>query len=496
MGSLNNQLDSSTAGAYRTCFEGLQDVLPIVHNVTPEMALKIDMEPYTEADFMRDLQKVTSGRTDPVLSKILVGESRQTTKWLAKNGIKFVLSFNRQAYEMEGRQKFWGGMVLAVQDGGKGLTRQHQDNATSKGVEVRYQSPVVKLMKRDSGEVYGVTVRKKDNSSYDVVARGGVVLAAGGFESNPKMRAQYLGPGWDLAYVRGTPYNTGDLLNMAIDEVGAKPTGGWSTCHSTCWDAAAPVDAGDQILTNQYTKSGYPLGLMYNAEGERFVDEGIDMRNFTYAKFGREILKQPNAVAFQVWDADGAKWLRKEEYADEVVEKIKADTVEELAEKMEKKGLINPAKFVQSIKEYNGAAKAHREEYPSIKFDPSLKDGLSTKSSKGGLRLDKTNWALPIVKGPYLAVKITCGITFTFGGLKINPDTSGVVSQTTGDVIPGLYAAGEMVGGVCSLIKHPSITFRLTVSTAVLRELPRRIWSNLWCSLWSQGRSRGCGACD
>jgi len=187
---------------------------------------------------------------------------------------------------------------------------------------------------------------------------------------------------------------------------------------------------------------------MYNADGDRFVDEGIDMRNFTYAKFGREILKQPNAIAFQIWDADGAKWLRQEEYSDDVVEKIKADTVEELGEKMEKKGLINPARFMQSIKEYNEAVKAHRAEYPDKKFDPSVKDGLSTKSFKNGLRLDKTNWALPIVKGPYLAVKITCGITFTFGGLKINPETSAVISQVTDEPIPGLYAAGEMVGGV------------------------------------------------
>jgi len=168
------------------------------------MADKIDMDPYTEDDFMRDLKKVTSGRSDPALSKALISESRSTTKWLAKNGIKFVLSFNRQAYEIEGRQKFWGGMVLAVQDGGKGLTQQHQANAAKKGVETRYESPVVKILKRDSGEVCGVTVRRKDGTSYDVLARGGIILAAGGFESNPKMRAQYLGPGWDLAYVRGT----------------------------------------------------------------------------------------------------------------------------------------------------------------------------------------------------------------------------------------------------------------------------------------------------
>lgn len=339
--------------------------------------------------------------------------------------------------------------MLATEDGGKGLIRNHQAAARRVGVEVRYESPVVGLLQAADGSVTGVRVRNlKDGSTYEVRSRGGVVLAAGGFEANPAMRAQYLGPGWDLASVRGTPYNTGDLLNLAINTVGAKPAGNWSGCHSTCWDANAPVEAGDQVLTNQFTKSGYPLGLMFNADGDRFVDEGVDLRNFTYAKFGREILKQPNGIAFQIWDADGASWLRKEEYAENVVERVSANSIEELSEKLEKKALINPTRFVQSIKEYNDAVAAFKKDKPDVKFDPSVKDGLSTRSKSHGLTLDKTNWALPIMKAPFLAVKITTGITFTFGGLKVDPETSGVISQQTGKIIAGLFAAGEMVGGL------------------------------------------------
>lgn len=436
-----------TAGAYRTVFHGLQDVLPLARNVTPEKAEKIDMQPYTETDFMNDIKRVTNNRSDPNLASTLVTESNATTKWLAKNGIKFVLSFNRQAYEIGGRFKFWGGMVLAVEDGGKGLTQQHQTNAARKGVEVRYESPVIRLLSDSNGAVTGVTVRRQDNTTYDVRARGGVVLCAGGFEANSSMRAQYLGAGWDLAYVRGTPYNTGDLLKMAIN-LGAKTAGNWSGCHSTCWDANAPTDAGDQVLTNQFTKSGYPLGLMFNSEGSRFVDEGVDMRNYTYAKFGRAILQQPDSVAFQVWDADGASWLRSEEYADDVVERVSANSIEELAKKLQSNGLKNTQIFLQSLHDYNEAVKAFREENPQAEFDPSKKDGLSTRSSKAGLKLDKTNWALPIVKGPFLAVKVTCGITFTFGGLKADAKTSAVISEQTGQNIPGLFCAGEMLGGL------------------------------------------------
>lgn len=216
----------------------------------------------------------------------------------------------------------------------------------------------------------------------------------------------------------------------------------------TAWDTNAPANSGDLILTNQFTKSGYPLGLMFNTDGERFVDEGIDMRNFTYAKFGREILKQPGGVAFQIWDSNGMKWLRKEEYGDDVVEKIVADTVESLAEKLGSKGLANVQAFTDSIHAYNEAVAAHRKENPGLKFDPSKKDGLSTRSANGGISLDKTNWALPIDQAPFVAVKVTCGITFTFGGLAVDPSTCGVISEKTNKAIPGLYCAGEMLGGL------------------------------------------------
>ncbi|ETN39317.1 precorrin 3B synthase CobZ [Cyphellophora europaea CBS 101466] len=436
-----------TAGAYRTVFKGLEDVLPIVHNVTPDLAKRIDMTPYTEQDFMDDLQRVTGGRTDPHLANELVNQSNDTTKWLARNGIKFRLSFERQAYEIEGRFKFWGGMVLNVVDGGKGLTLQHQTNAVKRGIEVRYESPVVGLIRSDVDEVLGVTVRSSSGSTYPILATGGVILCAGGFEANASMRAANLGPGWDKAYVRGTPHNTGEMLKMAID-AGAKAVGNWSGCHSTCWDANAPTDAGDQQLTNQFTKSGYPLGLMINTDGDRFVDEGLDMRNYTYAKFGRAILQQPNGLAFQVWDATGTGWLRKEEYAPDVVERISADSIQDLAKNLTARGLSRPETFVRTIEEYNQAVSAHRQENPSVIFDPSKKDGLSTRSSKGGLELDKTNWALPLTKAPFLAVKVTCGVTFTFGGVKADPKTAAVVSEYNEQAIPGLFVAGEMLGGL------------------------------------------------
>lgn len=84
-----------TAGAYRTVFHGLEDVLELVHNVDSDTAERIDMQPYTKDDFWNDLMRVTEGRADKELARVLIDESRDTVRWLSSKGIKFQLSFNR-----------------------------------------------------------------------------------------------------------------------------------------------------------------------------------------------------------------------------------------------------------------------------------------------------------------------------------------------------------------------------------------------------------------
>jgi len=436
-----------TAGAMRTVHHGLDDLLPIVNNVDSDLASKIDLDPYTKEDFGRDMERICSGRSDPRLSKILVDESNDAVKWLAKNGVRYQLSFNRQAFLVDGRHKFWGGMALKTQDGGKGLIEDHKRVAQRHGVKVFYSTPATKLHKDpSSGAVTAVSV--EHNGRPATVQVKAVIMAAGGFEANPRMRSQYLGPGWDLAYVRGTPFNTGDCLEMALRDVSARQAGNWSGCHSTCWDANAPADTGDREISNEFTKSGYPLGLMINTSGERFVDEGIDFRNYTYAIFGRQILAQPGGMAFQVWDSRTIPWLRSEEYRDEVVKKIHASSISELADKCAEAGLQNKQKFIDTMEEYNKAVHQHMKEHPERKWDPAVKDGMSTQSSSTKLALAKSNWALPLDQGPFMAVKVTGGVTFTFGGLAVNPETTGVIASTTSKEVPGLYCVGEMLGGL------------------------------------------------
>ncbi|KAK7690311.1 hypothetical protein QCA50_006968 [Cerrena zonata] len=435
-----------TAGAYRTVHEGVHDLLPIVHNVPPDsdLASKIDIDPYTHDHFTGDIMRLGGGQPNRELVKALVDDSRATVQWLADRvKMPFTLSFNRQAYLVDGRQKFWGGLALSVQDGGKGVIAAHQKALKEAGVEVWFDTPAVEL-KVEKGIVTGVVVKRNQETVY--LQTPAVILAAGGYEASRQLRGKYMGSQWEYAKVRGTPYNTGDGLSLAT-AAGARLVGDFQGCHSTCWDANAPADTGDRCLSNQFTKSGYPLGLMLNSLGERFVDEGEDFRNYTYAKFGKRILEQPGGYAFQVWDSKVTSWLREEEYGDGIVKKIWADSLDELVVKLEGEGLERKEAFLETLNVYNNAVRSFQAENSDKMWDPAIKDSLSTQSGHHSLPLPKSNWAVTIDQGPFLAVKVACGITFTFGGLAIDPSTAAVLSES-GEPIPGLFCTGELVGGL------------------------------------------------
>lgn len=323
----------------------------------------------------------------------------------------------------------------------------HKKCADELGVEVSYLTDALQInLDKDTGAFLSLTVDSDDE--FKVIHAGALVLAGGGFESSSQYRTIHLGPKWENVHVRGTPYNNGDCLEMAVEDANAKRKGQWSGCHSVAWDANAPTEGGDRIISNEFTKSGYPHGLTVNVNGERFFDEGSDLRNYTYAKFGRAILEQPDSIAFQVWDQKGIRLLSNEEYRDEVVEKIHGATIEELAEKCTEKGLEYPQHFVNTVRTYNEAVSAQRQENPNLLWNPAIKDGLSTQSSNLHLQIPKSNWARPIDEGPFMAVKVACGITFTFGGIAIDPNTAGVISNRNDEAVPGIFCAGEMVGGL------------------------------------------------
>jgi tricarballylate dehydrogenase len=415
-----------TAGGFRFAFKSFDEIREIVGDMSDEEAAAMVVNPYTEDDFYDDLMRVTEDLADPDLALLVVRESQATVRWMKARGIRWIPMFGRQAYKVDGKFHFWGGLVLEAVGGGPGLIEMAYESAAKAGIEVRFETKVMRVVTDDHGRVTGVTVRTANG--LETIPAGAVVLASGGFEANVEMRTRYLGPNWDMARVRGTPYNTGDGIRMAL-EIGAQPWGHWSGCHSVQWDLNAPWH-GDRKVGDNFQKHSYPVGIIVNVHGRRFVDEGADFRNYTYVKYGKEVIQQPRRAAFQIFDQKVVHLLR-EEYRIREVTKAEASTLEELARKLE----IDVDGFVRTVREYNAAVQ------PGA-FNPAVKDGKGTK----GLTPPKSNWAQPIDTPPYLGYAVTTGISFTFGGLRITSEAQVIDCEL--HPIPGLYACGELVGGL------------------------------------------------
>jgi len=415
-----------TAGGMRVVYDGVDDLLRLMPEVTREERARADFGRYGADEFYDDLARITRYRCDPTLAEKLVGESFATLEWMRDNGVRFLPMYGRQSFEVGGRVKFWGGLTIEAWGGGPGLVDALTKRAAALGVRIVYGARANHLTLA-RGRVASVLVESRTGA--DRLDADAVVLACGGFESNPEWRSRYLGPGWELAKVRGTRFNTGDGIRMAT-AVGAATRGHWSGCHAVGWDLNAP-EFGDLDVGDAFQKHSYPLGIMVNANAERFVDEGADFRNYTYAKYGHEILKQPGQLAWQVFDAKVAKLLR-DEYRIRRVTRVVADDLATLAKRME----LDPAAFCATVERYNASIDRSRP------FDPAVKDGRATR----GLALPKSNWANALDAPPFEAYGVTCGITFTFGGLAV--DAEAHVIDADGTPVEGLFAAGELVGGL------------------------------------------------
>jgi tricarballylate dehydrogenase len=408
-------------------YNGVEDIKTLVPDLTQAEIDTTDFGTYTADQFFDDMARVTQHRANPDLVELLVTRSFDTLNWMREKGVRFIPIYGRQAFKIEGKFKFWGGLTVESVGGGPGLVNMLTEAAKKRGIEIRYRTRALDLL-TDGDRVNGVRIRH-DGQVSEIHGKA-VVLASGGFQANPEWRTRYLGPGWDLAKVRGTRFNTGDGIRMALD-IGASPCGNWSGCHAVGWEMNAP-EFGDLAVGDQFQKHSYPFAIMVNATGKRFVDEGADFRNYTYAKYGRVILEQPGQFAWQIFDQK-VKHLQRDEYRIRQITKVTANTIEELAGKLEG---VNAGEFVKTIAEWNKAVKQ------DIPFDPNVKDGRRTE----GLAINKSNWANTVDQPPYEGYAVTCGITFTFGGLRVNTDCE--VLNTDYQPIRGLYAAGELVGGI------------------------------------------------
>ncbi|MDA8747577.1 FAD-dependent tricarballylate dehydrogenase TcuA [Litoreibacter sp.] len=417
-----------TAGAMRFSYNSGEELLPLLKDRDDARLPNTDLGSYTQEKFGADLLGFNDGRPLSIEQKTLVAESYETVKWLASHDVKFQPIYARQSFEKDGRHVFWGGLTLASDNEGVGLFDQQLAAFKRLGGKIQYNTAVTKLL-QENGVVSGVTTSTGEELQTDAV-----ILACGGFEANDTLRKKHIGPNWDKAKVRGTPHNTGDGLIMA-EAVGAQAYGLYGGCHATPMDlhmknfGNLDLPAGER---KKYRKICYFLGVMLNAKGERFVDEGINFRNYTYAQFGAAIMDQPDHFAWQIFDAKVFDLLY-DEYHFHDAHFVEADTLSELVDKLDGVDKIAARKTLEA---FNACVKA------DVPFDPTVLDGKGTE----GLSLNKSNWAQKFDTGPFRAYPVTGGITFTYGGLKVNG--SGAVMSEAGTPIDGLFACGELVGGV------------------------------------------------
>ena len=417
---------SYTAGAYRVAYDDVSDLKRLMPEITEGEWAGYDFGSYPQGDFFQDIAAMSHYRTDPVLAEILASESLDGVMWLQSKGLRF-LPYGRHSAKVGEKKKWFGGLVIEAVGGGIGLTDFQHTAAEKAGVDIFYETFARELVK-SNGAVSRVVVERAPEKKE--LHAGAVVLACGGFEANTEWRTRYLGPGWDLAKVRGCRYNQGDGIRMAID-AGAQTTGNWSGCHAISWDRNAP-GYGDRTIGELFSKHGYPFGIVVNAEGKRFFDEGADFYMYTYAKSGRALLAQPGQFGWQIFDGQ-VRHLIPDDYRIKQSTRVTANSLDELMRKIED---VDKTQLAKTISEFNASVTSGR------RLDPTIKDGNSTR----GLEIPKSNWALPLEQPPFEAFAVTCGITFTYGGIKINADAN--VVDIDDRPIPGLYSAGEMVGGI------------------------------------------------
>jgi tricarballylate dehydrogenase len=420
----------SHGAQFRHVHNGIIDEKPLLPHISESEWAKIDLPAYTKDDFYSDIMRVTHGKSVPELAELLVNESYPTVKWMREMGIQWEILYGLSKPVGDRFRWHHGSSFIHSKDGGGGLIEMWHGIVKNRGIPVRFDTAASRIITNEKGAVTGVLVESPDGRS-EIPCKA-LVLGSGGFSANPALRAQFLGAGWDLAKVRGTKYNTGDGIQMALD-IGAQPFGHWSGGHATPIDA----DAGDyeggfldpanrRYRTHRYA---WTIGIMVNTEGRRFVDEGEDFHAYTYAKTGAEILKQPGGIAYQIFDEKLKEAVAR--YLYDGATPVVANTIRELAEMLE----INPAALEKTVEEFNKAVVEDRQ------FDEVIRDGRHTE----GIYPPKTNWANKIDTPPYTAYAATCGLTFTYGGLKINTDCQ--VLNRADRPIRGLYAAGELTAG-------------------------------------------------
>ncbi|MDR1529590.1 MAG: FAD-binding protein [Burkholderiales bacterium] len=357
--------------------------------------------------FYEDMMKVSIQRADPELTRYYAENSAEAAHWLMDViGVKF-LKIIKAPYPRFGRIHRIDGEGLT---GGSLLIRKLLAEAKKRNITVLYHAKAVELLKNDKMEVTGVRALTPDGLK-EFNAKGGVLIASGGFSANREMVTMYMG-GWaaNLA-TRGSPYVTGENITLT------KPLFA-QLVHMDQFHGG-PIVAETHVNPADILNAGY--GIIVSMQGKRIIDEAG-----TYvakAKTLPRVTKENRA--FQICDANSKnpqleKMIKKYTYLNSPF--YQANTIEELA----KAAGLPPEETVKTVEGYNEALKNN-----------ALRQLTPPNTLKSPYSVDQA---------PFYAFPFEGGMTATFGGPKINVRAE--VVNTERQPIPGLYAAGNAAGGL------------------------------------------------
>lgn len=381
--------------------------LRCMHNEPQDVLI----DAYPEEEYWQDLLKVTAGKTNEHLARLVIRSTATCRDWMRKHGVNFQPPLSGALHVARTNAFFMGG--------GKALVNAYFRSAQNLGVDIRYNTKITQLIIEDGVFIAAIA---EDGTRFEAAS---CVLAAGGFESNREWLREAWGQNengeWpaDNFIIRGTRFNQGNLLKLMMD-LGADIIGDPSQSHCVAVDARAPLYDGG-ICTRIDCVS---LGVVVNQKAARFYDEGEDFWPKRYAIWGRLVAQQPAQIAYSIIDSKSVG-----RFMPPVFEGTKAETIQELAQKLN----LDVSTFTKTIQDYNHAC------VPGD-FNHTVLDNCHTQN----LTPQKTHWAVPLDQPPFYAYALRPGITFTYLGLKVEDDAA---VRFDNKPSPNLYVAGEMMAG-------------------------------------------------
>lgn len=335
---------------------------------------------------------------DPVLVETMVENSSDTVDWLLAMGADLT-DVGKMAGSTNSRtHRPAGGAAV-----GAHLVQVLENQAKKQGIDIRYNNKVTQIID-ENGKVAGVIVETPEGN-YKILSKA-VIIATGGFGANPEIIVAYK-PSLEGFGTTNHAGATGDALNWIEPFEGAVVDMEQIQTHPTV------VPEKNIMITEAVRGNG---AIMINRDGKRFESEMA-----TRDVMSDAILKQKGKTAFLVFDQGVRDSLKAiEGYANQGLLTVGKD-LKELADKLK----IDAKEFETSIKKYNEA----------------VETGLDKEFGRKASEMPRK-----IEIGPFYAVEVGPAVHHTMGGIKINADTE--VLNKDGNVIPGLYAAGEVTGGV------------------------------------------------